>query len=708
MEKQPFHLLKEISELFNSSLEPNVFFKMVLEKCIKFTRSKKGNISFIDNKTKKIKIKYQVGLSHYHLQNIPEIKVGEGITGLAAKSKKIILVNDVDKRQDYISIDPNLKSEIVAPILFKQKVLGLISVDSNQKNNYIEEDVKFLEIVSSQIGRVLSNINYNRELKERASQNQLLIQINEILSSSLNMNETLKEVLYILEKSQKFMRGALTLFDNQTNLLTIQAQFGYNPKQVAKGIYNIDEGIVGKVFSDKNPIAIKDTSKEKKFLDKTFSRKNKKNISFFCVPLVCGAETLGVISIDQYYQDENDFESCFEFIKLLESQISKSLFIHHLVQKKEIQLVNENDTLKNLLQKKVGFGEIIGQSEVMQNVYQKMQAVIGVDSNVLLHGESGTGKELIAATIHYKSNRAQQPFVAINCATLPEHLLESELFGYKKGAFTGADKDKLGKFKLADGGTIFLDEIGELPLHLQAKILRVLEERQIDPVGSKLPENINVRLISATNRNLLAEVKKNKFREDLYYRLCTIPIDLPPLRERKADIPMLLESFLGEFKEKFNRHLLQGFSEKSRAQILAYHWPGNIRELRNIVERTVLLASKQTEWIDRVLFDTHAEENLKVKEAREETTKEEIKEKTPNRVSPISEKESLYISKQQMETAYQEKKGLRYFYELLDQKIIAFFLRKNKGIQSKTARDLQVSRETIIKKIKNLEIDIYN
>ena len=719
MQEKSFHLLKEISELFNSSLQPDIFFKMVLEKCIKFTHSQKGNISFIDKKTKKLKIKYQIGLSYQDLNNMPQIGIGDGITGLAAKNKKIILVNDVDTHENYISIDKNLKSEIVAPILFKQKILGIISVDSNKKNNYTKEDVEFLEIVSSQIGRVLSNIHYNKELKERSSENQLLIEINEILSSSLDMNDTLKEVLYLLEKSQKFMRGALTLFDETNQLLTIQAQFGYDKKEASKGIYQLDEGIVGKVFSDKKPIAIKDTSKEKIFLDRTFSRKNKKNISFFCVPLICGAEALGVISIDQSYQDENDFNRCFEFIKLLESQISKSLFIHHLVQKKEIQLLKENDTLKNLLQEKIGFGEIIGQSKAMQNVYQKLQAVIDVDSNVFIRGESGTGKELIAATIHYKSTRSKNPFIAINCAAIPEHLLESELFGYKKGAFTGADKDKLGKFKLAEGGSIFLDEIGELPLQLQAKILRVLQERQIEPVGSKSPEDIDVRLISATNRNLVEEIKSKKFREDLYYRLCTIPIHLPPLRERKEDISILLDSFLIENKKKFNRQLLKGFSEKAIKQILDYDWPGNIRELKNIVERSILLSNKNTVWVDAILFDSFEESSMESKSSLSDKKEKESysfplphlsndsfsNDKTGDASTPS--KEEIHISKQDLEKAYEKKNSLRDFYNLVDEKIISFFLRKNKGVQSKTARDLNISRETIIRKIKTLKIDIY-
>ncbi|MDR1997220.1 MAG: sigma-54 dependent transcriptional regulator [Candidatus Margulisbacteria bacterium] len=235
---------------------------------------------------------------------------------------------------------------------------------------------------------------------------------------------------------------------------------------------------------------------------------------------------------------------------------------------------------------------MIGNSPALYALFQQMKAVIDSAVPVLLEGESGTGKELAARIIHYQSGRKDKPFVAINCAALPETLIEAELFGYEKGAFTGADRSKPGKFEIAHRGTIFLDEIGEMPLGLQTKLLRVLQNKQLSRLGSNEIIDIDARVISATNRKLINEVAAQKFREDLYYRLAVFPITVPPLRERGQDIILLAEYFLRE--ENLNgKKQIAGFSEQARASMLHYSWPGNIRELENIVKRAYLLSSGQ-------------------------------------------------------------------------------------------------------------------
>lgn len=252
------------------------------------------------------------------------------------------------------------------------------------------------------------------------------------------------------------------------------------------------------------------------------------------------------------------------------------------------QLLSENIYLRKQLQKRFEFSNIIGSSPAMTLVFERMTRIVKTDSTVLISGESGTGKELVARALHYNGNRRDKPFIAVNCSAIPEALLESELFGHVRGAFTGAIRDKAGKFEAANHGTIFLDEIGTMPLHLQTKLLRVIQEQELERVGSNKPIKLDVRIISATNLDLEQQVRQNKFREDLFYRLNVIPLHLPPLRERQSDIMALVEHFLAKCCRvmsrspmTINKHALEALEE--------YAWPGNVRELENMVERLVAL-----------------------------------------------------------------------------------------------------------------------
>ncbi|MCI5167574.1 MAG: sigma-54-dependent Fis family transcriptional regulator [Candidatus Electrothrix sp. GM3_4] len=260
------------------------------------------------------------------------------------------------------------------------------------------------------------------------------------------------------------------------------------------------------------------------------------------------------------------------------------------------RLRRENIRLKKkiaALEKKTGFGAMIGKSKVMQEVFILAEKVAGHPTTVLITGESGTGKELVAAGIHAKSGRTDKPFIAVNCGSVPENLLESEFFGYVRGAFTGADRDKKGLFEEAHKGTLFLDEIGELPSSLQVKLLRVLQEQEIRPVGSAQRKKIDVRILAATARDISKEVQQGRFREDLFYRLNVINIQVPPLRKRSTDIPALCEYFVRKFTERLNRPDIEGVSTAAMQQLIAYAWPGNVRELKNVLERAVILAEGQ-------------------------------------------------------------------------------------------------------------------
>ncbi|MBI4590222.1 MAG: sigma-54-dependent Fis family transcriptional regulator [Candidatus Rokubacteria bacterium] len=274
--------------------------------------------------------------------------------------------------------------------------------------------------------------------------------------------------------------------------------------------------------------------------------------------------------------------------------------LHRIAQVRERQrLLRENRELREALQERHRVEGIIGESGRMQELLSLVRRVAGSDATVLIRGESGTGKELIAKAIHYASPRAGGPLVSVNCAALPETLLESELFGHEKGAFTGAVSTRKGRFELADGGSLFLDEIGDLPLHLQVKLLRVVQEREFERVGSSRPIAVNVRLLAATHRDLEALVRDGRFRDDLYYRINVVTISLPPLRERREDIPLFLDHFVQKFARQ-NGKVISGLTREAREALLRYDYPGNVRELENLVERAVVLTRDEVIGLEDV------------------------------------------------------------------------------------------------------------
>lgn len=280
-------------------------------------------------------------------------------------------------------------------------------------------------------------------------------------------------------------------------------------------------------------------------------------------------------------------------IELLNNLIEKNRILNDAyseIEKLKNQLYEENIQLKNEVSTNHNFSEIIGKSKILKNSLSLLSKIAKSDSTVLITGETGTGKELFANAIHHLSERKNNIFIKVNCAAIPETLIESELFGYEKGAFTGANTSKYGKFEMANGGTLFLDEIGELPLLLQSKLLRVLQEKEVERLGSNKPTKIDVRVIAATNRNLEEEVRKGNFRSDLYYRLNVLPINVPPLRERKEDIPLLINYFIEKLNRKTQKNI-NTISSSDLKQLMEYDWPGNIRELENITERSHILSS---------------------------------------------------------------------------------------------------------------------
>jgi Nif-specific regulatory protein len=341
-------------------------------------------------------------------------------------------------------------------------------------------------------------------------------------------------------------------------------------------------------------MAVPDIGVEPLFLGRTGPRTgpDKSTVSFICVPIKEGARVIGALSVDRVFDQAIPLEEDERFLTIISSLIAQKVGLLERINREKEQLSEENLRLRRELGKKYSFSKIMGNSHKMQEVFHLITQVAKSHANVLLLGESGTGKELVANAIHYNSLRAGKALVKVNCAALPADLVEAELFGYEKGAFTGANRQKAGKFERAHGGTIFLDEVGSLPLESQGKLLRVLQERELERLGGTKNIPVNVRLIAATNRDLAVAVEEGAFREDLFYRLNVYPIYLPPLREREADVLLLTDYFLEKYAEEYGKDIRR-ISTPAIDALVRYHWPGNVRELENCLERAVLLCEDQ-------------------------------------------------------------------------------------------------------------------
>jgi Nif-specific regulatory protein len=431
-----------------------------------------------------------------------------------------------------------------------------------------------------------------RRTPEQAEARKLatFLEIGQALAGPLKLKEAMARVLATLARHHGMMRGSVMLFDPDTNELHIVASHGLDEGGARRVRYQIGEGITGRVAQTGKPIVVPQISKEPMFLDRLGARKKplKKELSFICVPVLLNRKPVGVLGVDLEYKPDRDYERATTFLAIIAANIAQAIKVDHLIEADKQRLLDENIHLKQELRERYDFSHIIGNSGPLRQVYQQVTQVARTNTTVLLRGESGAGKELIAHAIHYNSLRASKPFIKVSCAALPESLIESELFGYEKGAFTGAHGRKKGRFELAEGGTLFLDEIGDLNLSTQVKLLRVLQEREFERLGGTETIKINVRLIAATNKNMEQAIAAGQFREDLYYRLNVFAIFMPPLRERKSDVLLLADHFLEKYAREHGKSIKR-ISTPAIDMLASYHWPGNVRELENIIERAVLV-----------------------------------------------------------------------------------------------------------------------
>ena len=530
-----------------------------------------------------------------------------------------------------------------------------------------------------------------------SEQVQLLNEIGRIVSSDLDLNSAFGRVMQVLSEKLRMHRGVLVLLDEPTGRLKTVASVGLKPEDAARNKFSLGEGITGRVVATGRPKIIPDVRQSDEFLNRTNRLRYRDDdlpISFFCVPIRIEERCVGALSADKRYLSDEQVAADHELLDVITSFLAQAIQVHRMIRADKEQLLEEAQQLRSQLRDRFRFENIIGDSPAIQEVFETVAQVAHSRATVLLLGETGTGKEMMAKAIHYNSDRAEKPFVRVNCGAIMGTLLESELFGHVKGSFTGAIRDKPGKFEAAHTGTIFLDEIGDMEPQLQVKLLRVLQEREFERVGDNETLKVDVRVIAATNVDLEQEVARGKFREDLYYRLNVVSIYLPPLRNRREDIPKLIDYFLDRYNQTNGRKLSR-LSRETMNLMLRYPWPGNVRELENAIERAVVLSQGEDFGDDLLplavrMYAQQRRGGLGSGGGDDEGTETLAKRVGEQAVQEFGGREG-------------EVYGL--VIDQIEKALIERALHRTGGVKTKAADFLGINRNTLNKKVKDLHIE---
>ncbi len=535
-----------------------------------------------------------------------ETPVDESPGGLVWKTQQPLTVDDVSQERRFPGLmslfrENGVQSFCVVPLTTAQRRLGAMGFGSLQARAYQESEIAFMQQVAKQVAVALDNaLNaetaqaYQEQLTRERDRQRLLLEVNNAVVADLALRDLFGSITTSIRSVMKADAISLTLLDQEANQLKLYA-LDFPGR---KGF--LEEGTTCTLCGCPSSEAI--TRRQAVVLSRADLEQSESTVAkrllaegvktACCVPLMLRDRPLGALNVGSLQEGAftaADAELLSEVGKQIALAVANSMAYQEIAALKD-KLAKEKLYLEEEIQTEYNFEEIVGDSRALKQVLKQVQTVAKTDSTVLILGETGSGKELIARALHNLSDRRERTFVKLNCAAIPTGLLESELFGHEKGAFTGAIATKMGRFELADRGTLFLDEVGEIPLELQVKLLRVLQEQEFERLGSTRTIRVNVRVVAATNRDLGQMVEEQKFRSDLYYRLKVFPITVPPLRERAEDIPLLVRHFAQKFAARMNKRIETIPADAMKA-MQAYPWPGNIRELENFIERAVILSS---------------------------------------------------------------------------------------------------------------------
>jgi formate hydrogenlyase transcriptional activator len=535
-----------------------------------------------------------------------EMPVEESPGGWVWTHQQPLTVNDLSQESRFPKLmsilrENGVKSFCAVPLTTAQRRLGAMGFGSLQQMTYRDADLQFMQQVAQQVAVAVDNalnseaaMVYHRQLARERDRQRLLLEVNNAVIAHLELRDLLKAISVSLSRVVPHDLAGFALYDHEAQRLSAHAlDFPRHQDFVETGDAIPLEGTPeGKAFTSRQTVLIRNLDTAE-FPAEIVKRAKAEGLNSGCaVPLISHGKALGTLSVvsmqvDAFTQD--DAELLTQIGAQVAIAVENALAFKQIAQLKD-KLTEEKLYLQEEIQTEYNFQEIVGDSQTLRRVLKEVQTVAVTASTVLILGETGSGKELIARALHNLSERRERTFVKLNCAAIPTGLLESELFGHEKGAFTGAIATKIGRFETADRGTLFLDEVGEIPLELQVKLLRVLQEQEFERLGSTRTIRVDVRVVAATNRDLGQMVEEQKFRSDLYYRLKVFPITLPPLRDRVEDIPALVRHFAQKFALRMKKRIETIPAEAMKA-LQAYPWPGNVRELENFIERAVILTS---------------------------------------------------------------------------------------------------------------------
>ena len=527
-----------------------------------------------------------------------EEPVEETPAGLAWQTQQPILVPDLAEEYRWPKVTQRMQEDgtssfCVVPLTTAVRRLGAMGFSSLQKGSYGETDLEFLRQVGNQVAVAVDNVLHHHDLTHDRDRLRLLLEVSESIASHRDLEELFRDLAQRLPQIVPFDYINAVLHEPARDIMRLWLLVTSTPSTISPGLeLPVDESPGGLVWKTQQPLTVNDVTQERRF-QRLIAMLRENGIQSFCVvPLTTAQRRLGAMgfgSLQQRAYQEAEINFMQQVAKQVAVAVDNALAYGEITGLKE-RLSKEKLYLEEEIRTEYNFEEIIGESTTLKKVLKQVEVVAPTDSTVLILGETGTGKELLARAIHNLSGRRERTFVKINCAAIPTGLLESELFGHERGAFTGAIATKIGRFELADGGTIFLDEVGDIPLELQSKLLRVLQEQEFERLGSTRTLKVNVRVVAATNQDLSDMVEKKEFRNDLYYRLNVFPLMTPPLRERREDISVLVRYFTQKFARQLNRPI-ERIPADTMESLTAYAWPGNIRELENLVERAVILST---------------------------------------------------------------------------------------------------------------------
>ena len=607
LERDRLRLLLEVSESIASHRDLDELFRDLAQRLPQIVPFDYINVVLHDASRNVMRLCFLVTAQPSTFSTGLEIPMDESPGGLVWKTQQPLTVNDLTQETRFPMLTAKLRengvqSFCVVPLTTAHRRLGAMGFGSLQPRTYQATEIDFMQEVAKQVAVAVDNVLNSesarasqQQLARERDRQQLLLEINNAVVSNLALNDVFTAVSACLRKVIQHDGSSLVLYDPETRVCRVHVL------DFAKNQSVVEEKQAGPKCNTPASIAI-NSGKPVVFREQDLTAMSAESEmarcvlaeglkSLCCVPLVSHNRMQGTLNLGRRRDDAfspEDVELLSQVGQQIAIAVENALAYWEIAELKE-QLNKEKLYLEEEIRTEYNFEEIIGESAVLKRILKQVETVAPTDSTVLIQGETGTGKELIARAIHNLSARRERTFVKMNCAAIPTGLLESELFGHERGAFTGAIAQKIGRFELAHQGTIFLDEVGDIPLELQSKLLRVLQEQEFERLGSTKTIKVNIRLVAATNRDLEQMVADKQFRSDLYYRLNVFPITVPSLRERPEDIPLLVRYFAQKYAQRMNKRI-ETIPTDALAALSKYHWPGNIRELENLIERSVILS----------------------------------------------------------------------------------------------------------------------